>query len=506
MGTRNSPDIVVPITDISDGTLKSGLTSVKIVPVGGSLQNDAITLTELSSSGRYGKFTADGVDAVTQGIYLVYADDGDGDELRGIYIHGGEFVDTHLNDYTNPHVVSASQITVSDNGYYYTGTNIETILQEIGTSLSNLASPQNTLLTDGSTQQVASGKNTVTNFSADMVDYKHASNTANNIPVLDSNSKLPLDQIPDNLTGKDADSVDGKEPGSGNNNLAILSDNQSAGKLDTSLLGEKKADLIDRTNHTGTQPISTLSDHIKANHDSLNIDADTVDGDHANAFATAGHNHDTDYVNESEHTKAQHDALNINADQVDGKDVGSAAGDIPELSTTSETGKIDTSLLGKEWGGRTATINQNDNPAPGTGGGGTIWSEIRVTDETEHILDNSIDWRDRFVSLTGAIRVDPVSNILPGEENDQYLYGDTVNDSINCLFIGFMYSRTGCAGAGLQQTPHMRYSFAPGYDYVYVWVDHNDGKLCCGKQTNTNGTIYTMAMKIEYSSDQGHYS
>jgi len=447
MGTRNSPDIVVPITDISDGTLKSGLTSVKIVPVGGSLQNDAITLTELSSSGRYGKFTADGVDAVTQGIYLVYADDGDGDELRGIYIHGGEFVDTHLNDYTNPHVVSASQITVSDNGYYYTGTNIETILQEIGTSLSNLASPQNTLLTDGSTQQVASGKNTVTNFSADMVDYKHASNTANNIPVLDSNSKLPLDQIPDNLTGKDADSVDGKEPGSGNNNLAILSDNQSAGKLDTSLLGEKKADLIDRTNHTGTQLASTISD----------FDAEV--------------SNNTDVAN--------------NTSKV------SADGSVTTHSdvTSAGSGQIITNAE------RTAL-----------GGGGTIWSEIRVTDETEHILDNSIDWRDRFVSLTGAIRVDPVSNILPGEENDQYLYGDTVNDSINCLFIGFMYSGTGCAGAGWQQTPHMRYSFAPyGYDYVYVWVD-NAGRLCCGKETNANETIYTMAMKIEYSSDQGHYS
>ena len=48
-----------------------------------------------------------------------------------------------------------------------------------------------------------------------------------------------------------------------------------------------------RANHTGTQPISTLSDHDKAAHDSLSIDAatavdsDTVDSIHASAAAEA---------------------------------------------------------------------------------------------------------------------------------------------------------------------------------------------------------------------------
>lgn len=37
-------------------------------------------------------------------------------------------------------------------------------------------------------------------------------------------------------------------------------------------------------------------------------------------FASSGHNHDATYVNESDHTKAAHDALNIDADTLDGLD------------------------------------------------------------------------------------------------------------------------------------------------------------------------------------------
>lgn len=41
---------------------------------------------------------------------------------------------------------------------------------------------------------------------------------------------------------------------------------------------------------------NVLSDHNKTNHDSLLINADTVDGSHAANFATSGHNHDATYA------------------------------------------------------------------------------------------------------------------------------------------------------------------------------------------------------------------
>jgi hypothetical protein len=58
--------------------------------------------------------------------------------------------------------------------------------------------------------------------------------------------------------------------------------------------------------------------HNKADHDALNIDADTLDGHDSGYFAA-----DADlsgYETHAEHTKAQHDGLNIDADTLDGHD------------------------------------------------------------------------------------------------------------------------------------------------------------------------------------------
>lgn len=70
--------------------------------------------------------------------------------------------------------------------------------------------------------------------------------------------------------------------------------------------------------------VNVLSDHNKVAHDALNIDADQVDGEHANAITTnarvKAHFPDTIANVLSNHTKAVHDALAINADQVDGEE------------------------------------------------------------------------------------------------------------------------------------------------------------------------------------------
>lgn len=49
--------------------------------------------------------------------------------------------------------------------------------------------------------------------------------------------------------------------------------------------GYHAAYLLARANHTGTQAIATLSDHDKANHDALGLDADTIDSYHASQLA-----------------------------------------------------------------------------------------------------------------------------------------------------------------------------------------------------------------------------
>jgi len=241
MGTQSAPDIIIPIVDTADGSLESGLTAVKIVPIDGTLANDAITLNELGSTGKYAKTTSSGSDAVDQDVYLVYADSGSGDVLRGVYIHGGDFIDDHIDNTSNPHSITPTQLTVTDTGGYYTSTDVEEVLQEIGADLANKADTANTILTTSATQSVDSGKPKITNLNADKLDGYDASNTADSIPILDSNADLPLAQIPDTLTGKDADTVDGKEPGTGDDNLAQISTDSTpdAGKIHSSMLGVK---------------------------------------------------------------------------------------------------------------------------------------------------------------------------------------------------------------------------------------------------------------------------
>jgi len=76
------------------------------------------------------------------------------------------------------------------------------------------------------------------------------------------------------------------------------------------------ADLVDGK-HIPNTTANILSDHNKAAHDALNIDADTVDGEEAAAIVTnsrvKAHFPDTTANILSDHNKAAHDALAIYA-------------------------------------------------------------------------------------------------------------------------------------------------------------------------------------------------
>lgn len=50
------------------------------------------------------------------------------------------------------------------------------------------------------------------------------------------------------------------------------------------------------TDHNHDTAYVNETDHAKAQHDALGIDADTVDGSHASAFATSAHTHDTSHA------------------------------------------------------------------------------------------------------------------------------------------------------------------------------------------------------------------
>ena len=439
MGSISKPDIIIPIRDTSTGALKTGLT-VKIVPVDGVLGTDDILLSEIGTTGVYAKTTAVGVDAVAQDVYKVYADRGSGAVIRGLFTHGGDFRDNHLDSVSNPHNVIASQLNLVDVGNYYSATEIEAALQEIGVNFATKAGQANTILTDNSTQSVAKGKPIVRNLIVDMLDGKHTQNAANSIPVLDKNADLPLAQIPDTLTGKSADKVDQKIPGSGNDNLAILSDSKAAGKIDTSLLGIK-------------------------------------------AGAGGG----------------------LDADTVDGKHVGTDDGKIPEISSNKAAGKIDTSLLGQKWG-RRGTYNDGDTPEADQYGGGIIWVDGYVPDNTTPIqLDNSIDWRDRWIIVTGFLdRISSAADRIPGGSSDQYLYGSLINDGadLSNLALATLFTRAGSTGANVYP---FTYLYVGGGDELYLWADDTDGSLKIGKNSASSGDLFAFGLQIQYSPEQNHY-
>lgn len=409
MGTQSAPNIILPIIDFATGNPETNL-NIKLLKYGGTLGNsaDEYELTEIGSSGRYVYSEAVGVDAVPQDVYSVYVEVGGGYQLKGVYLHGGEMIKTHALQSNNPHNVTAVQLAVTDSGTFYTGNNAESILQEIGSKLDTKADIDNTLLLNDTSQSVVAAKPKVTNLDVDKVDGKHANNSPNELMILDDAGLVPLNKIPDILTGKDASSVSGKVPGDGNNNLSIISDNQANGKLDVSLLG-------------------------KATGAGGGLDADTVDG------------------------KQAYDLDNV----------------------------------------RTSSANRAlDDPPADLHGGGTIWFDKHTAPASvSTIVDNSIDWRDRWVVVEGYIR-NNATTYQPGTAVDNDITAG-VNHSAYLVHACF-YTEDGGTMPKCYIYQSGNYS-----DHAYLWVNEANGNLLV-YNNYVNGNI-SMGLKISYSPEQNHY-
>ena len=140
-------------------------------------------------------------------------------------------------------------------------------------------------------------------------------NAANGILKLDGNARVLLAQIPDTLTGKDADTVDGVDiPAT---IAEVLSDHDKAAH---DALGVD-ADTLDTTHYSDvvTQIAADIATH-KADASAHHTKAGSSEIDHGSITGLADDDH-SQYYNATRHTKAIHDALNIDADKLDGKHV-----------------------------------------------------------------------------------------------------------------------------------------------------------------------------------------
>lgn len=256
MGTVASPNFVIALIDLSAGALDTGET-VEVVLHGDAYPGDAISVPEIGTTGYYKIETAGGVAALAQGSYEVYV----GGTFKSVITHGDTGLQDHIVNVSDPHSVAAAQVAITDSGAYYTGTDAEAALQEVGADMAGKADTANTILTDNSSQSVAADKPKVTNLDADSVDGKDAGNAADNVLLLDSSAEVPLANIPDILTGKDADTVDGKDVGTSAGNIPEMATGAIPGKMSTSLLGKEVGgglDDIAQISDAGAPPVTRL--------------------------------------------------------------------------------------------------------------------------------------------------------------------------------------------------------------------------------------------------------
>jgi len=224
MGTAAAPNLVVTIIDFTTGNPDTGET-VEIVPYGSVYPTNKVTLSEIGVTGRYKKETGSGVAAVAEGSWQIYV----GGVFRGIYLHGGSYIDAHHANVSDPHGVSGAQVALSDAGGYFTN-NVEDALQEVGASLAGKAGTGTAVLLDASTQSVNSGKPKIINLNADKVDGYHVGSIAGKIPLLGASGATRI-----NLT------LLGKKVGTGNDNIPQISTDVTpeAGKIHDTLLGKE---------------------------------------------------------------------------------------------------------------------------------------------------------------------------------------------------------------------------------------------------------------------------
>ena len=324
MGNQSNPNIVFGLRDLSDGSLDSGKT-VELIPYGNTYPTGAIALTEIGVTGVYKKETASGVAAVAQGVYLVFV----GAVFAGVYVHGGEFLQSHLDNVSDPHSVAGVQVSISDSGGYFATDNVEAALQALGA-------------------------------------------------------------------------------------------------------------------------------HMNATNDPHNMQSSQITDDSA-IFVTAA---------------------------------------------------IATELNSKLYRHRSSTKNQGDSTPPDTNGGGTVWADLTIPNDTTAILlDNSINWRDRAIHIVAYLRagVTP-ADYIPGGANDNDILGYRRMKSglgtIDGTYIAdaIFYSKTGSTD-GLSGA---RGLLASSGDDVAVYANSTNGNLYINKTATASASVYPVLLKIEFSPVQNH--
>lgn len=185
-------------------------------------------------------------------------------------------------------------------------------------------------------------------------------------------------------------------------------------------------------------------------------------------------------------------------DQVASADLNAIQDAIIDANTDVDT--LVTELGAQALECQTATGNQADSPAPDVGGAKSVWLDKITNDITEAIIDNSVDWRDRYIIIQGVFETASAS--VAGGASDNAIALDLIDEaSGSSVNIGALfYSRDGQDGTATTECYQFTVS---GGNVVRFYARSSDGALCF-KRT-TSGTNYYFIGRISGSPVQNHY-
>jgi hypothetical protein len=149
---------------------------------------------------------------------------------------------------------------------------------------------------------------------------------------------------------------------------------------------------------------------------------------------------------------------------------------------------------------QTASGNQADSPAPDVGGAKTVWVEKTTNGTTVVVIDNSVDWRDRYLIIEGMFTSAAAS--IAGGASDNAISqnlsdgGEGSSTDMHAMF----FSRNGQDGSSSNECYENTIS---GGNVIRFFARDTDGALCF-KRTSA-GTDNWFIGEIRGSPAQNHY-
>lgn len=181
-----------------------------------------------------------------------------------------------------------------------------------------------------------------------------------------------------------------------------------------------------------------------------------------------------------------------------------AGGQVPSASLNdAQDGIIGVSnnlddLAARAAGGASGSANLSDAPAPDQGGAYSVWIEKSTDGMNVVVLDTTIDWRDRYIALTGVYTADV--NIRPGGSSESNLNYDI--ETAPTTLLWFHYSGGGKDTTTSTSTSCIR--FIPTADAVIIAARNSDGALVLYKSAAADPNITIMA-EVRCSPIQNHH-